>query len=863
MGAVYRADDTALGREVAIKVLPEGFTADAERLARFEREAKVLAALSHPNIAVIYEVGADEGTHFIAMELAAGEDLAERLARGPIALDEALPIALQMANALEAAHERGIVHRDLKPANVKVVANDPSGVAVKVLDFGLAKVSDQTSTGAESLSMSPTLTAQMTHAGVILGTAPYMSPEQARGQEADKRSDIWSFGAVLLEMLSGKMTFRAETVSDTLAAVLTREPDWSALPSSTPRVVVRLIERCLEKNVTSRLRDIGEARVMIERYLDDPGALEPAGEPSAGLARRASLVGLAAGLIVGAVGGWWLTNRSLANRSGIDPPAGQSVPVRKFTMEAPSLEEIWGADPKLSPSGDRLLYVTSEGMHIRRFRDLEPTLLEDTVGASATAWSPDGQWVAWAEGMKLWKMPAAGGKPFLVCELPERATAARIFSTDWSPQGRLAFSSWHGPMLGVPASGGEPELVLPLAEDEVDFHHATFLPDGKTILFQTHRRDGGTSSIEALRDGKRTTILEIEGQNLNKASYASSGHLIWGRTGTNDGVWAASFSVERLEMTGEPFLVAAAAALPSTAEDGSLVFVGARSAERRLVWSDLGGEALDPIDQPLENMFNPALSPDGRRIVVGAGPAGERDLWVFEIERSVWTKLSLDQKLPLDPAWSQDNLLLAYGSQEGIFVVAADGSEEPRQLAADGAYPRFTRDGKYLLYEDHGESAGIWRVPLDDAGPSERILAGTVAPVTALPHPSGKYLAYTALEENGDGTIYLTRYPELVGRWQVFAGVSPFASAWSRDGERLVFTTYQPAAVWEVEVATDPEVRLGTPRQLFPTTKVGTEPWWGQDLGIDGERLLLVQVVQGAGGHGRITLVQNWLSAFE
>ena len=574
MGEVYRAVDTTLDREVAIKVLPEELTSDPERLARFEREAKVLAALNHPNIAGIHQIAEADGKRLLVMELVEGEDLAERLARGALPVEEATPIALQVAEGLEAAHERGIVHRDLKPANVRIT---PDGQA-KILDFGLAKAWEGSGAADSGLSASPTLTAQMTQTGMILGTAAYMSPEQARGQEADRRSDVWSFGVLLYEMLTGSRLFQGDTVSDTLARVLLAEVDWKQLDAELPAPLSAVLHRCPERDPRSRLQAIGEARYRLETWLADPRRGESAAARTAdrsGSSRRNWLPWAIAALAA-VVATWAWMGRQPSPRNAA------SSAVAKFRLDgvaSPGRGAARGL--AISPAGDRIVVLAPGRLVVREIDSLQPRLLVDGLTDSEPApfWSPDGAWVGYTDDGRLWKVPSEGGAPSVVSSVQSNFVGAA-----WGADDRIVYVLTRGDMYEVSARGGDPRLLLErVPGEDVDFHVPTYLPDGHSFLYAVHR-PAGVDTLEVFDGSERRVIYRLEGQQrsdpqvLNDPVYSPTGHVLYRRGVGDRGLWALPFSLERIEATGQPFLVAAEGAWPTVSADGRrLVF--ARAAE--------------------------------------------------------------------------------------------------------------------------------------------------------------------------------------------------------------------------------------------------------------------------------------------
>jgi hypothetical protein len=513
MGEVYRARDTKLDRHVAIKVLAQPFAADGERLARFEREAKTLAALNHPHIAQVH--GVIEQPPALVMELVDGEDLAHRLLRGPIPLDDAIPIAQQIADALEAAHERGIIHRDLKPANIKI---RPDGTA-KVLDFGLAKTLDPLLVdGAADVTNSPTFTSPaMTNVGAILGTAAYMAPEQARGKPIDKRTDIWAFGAVLYEMLTGRPAFTGQTVTDVLAAVVTRDLDWRALPANTPSSVRRLLVRCLERDTKKRLRDIGDARLELDANAVGTVA-PPHGERRWGLPVWTLPIAVLTPAAATAVMAFLLW------------PEPSARPVRRFDLQARGLRADTMRHPVISPDGQRIAWAAAASLWVRDLDRTESRMVARDVDPMHLAWSPDSREVVYFSAKRLWRVRTDGGAPVIVAEagFPRGGFTPGAV---WLPDGRIIFApaAFESGLLVVPAQGGEFQTLFEPPEGIADFHSPSLLPDNRGVLLVVDRVEGGTDSIQVFADGRLHQLIEAKGERFEGPVYSATGHLLYER----------------------------------------------------------------------------------------------------------------------------------------------------------------------------------------------------------------------------------------------------------------------------------------------------------------------------------------------
>ncbi len=839
MGEVYRARDSKLGRDVAIKVLPEAFAADAERLARLEREARLLASLNHPGIAHLYgfeTATVEEGRsgHFLVMELAEGEDLAERLKRGAIPIDEVLLVGKQIAEALEEAHEKGIVHRDLKPANVKLT---PEG-KVKVLDFGLAKAysNDAGGGGSSDLSQSPTLAESGTIAGTILGTAGYMSPEQARGRTIDKRADIWAFGVVLYEMLAGARLFQGETVGDTLAAVLRQEVGWSALPESTPASVRRLLARCLERDPRKRLRDVGEARIVIDEALsggphEAAGASAPRERPRAGW-RAAVALGVV--LALGVAGAWILRR----------PAASGAAPAARWALAIPDGLTLSSAEyPQIALSQDGRIQVvvvvdqnSTPRLLVRRSDEFEARLLPESERAMAPFLSPDGAWIGFFRDNALLKIPVAGGPPIRLA-----TTSREIRGGTWSRDGYIYFSpDTNVPLSRLPEGGGEARPVTRLDEARGERTHRwpQALPDGGAVLFtcdtQASTEYYDDARVEAVRPatGERNVLVEGSSQGW----YSPGGHLVFARSGA---LYAVALDARSLEVRGAPVQVVQGVATDvgsgavqfAAAQSGAAVWSpGGSTASYQVVWVDDSlAETAAPIPPAPYNEL--ALSPDGRRLALVGGQGGISDLWVADLDRGGMTRLTFGEFVA-NPVWTPDGSRIAYGTRlQGrkgntwqIVWKPADGSREPEILVEGerGHLPSaFSPDGRILVYDALNAAAtsrDIWMIPL--AGPRDPrpLVAGAFMKSEAVISPDGRWLAYVS-DEAGQAGVFVRPFPGGDGRWQISTpqGVEP---QWSRDGRELFYRA--DSALYRVPIESARSFSAGRPERLFDRVASGT-----------------------------------------
>ncbi|MFW6198821.1 MAG: protein kinase domain-containing protein, partial [Acidobacteriota bacterium] len=597
MGEVYRARDARLDRDVAIKLLPAELTDEPQRLSRLEREARLLASLNHPNIGSIYGLEeTDKGRPALVLELVEGPTLADRISRGPLPVEEALPIILQIAEALEAAHESGIIHRDLKPANVKITLEGQA----KVLDFGLAKALEP-ERDEQELSDSPTLSAAATRTGLILGTAGYMSPEQAKGKSVDRRADIWAFGVVLLEMLTGERTFGGETVSDTLASVIKDDPDLGRLPVGVPLSVRRVLDRCLRKDPAERFHDIADVRLLLEDAPEatteerDHGWMWPRSSRGAGLAAGLAVVGVLVG-----VAGMLLLDRG-------EPTGPPEVPARRFVIEYGDLRE---GRPALSPDGRRLAYAKDGRIWVRDLDRLEKLPVPGTEGGSVPFWSPDGEWIGFSSGSdtsgsegSIWKVrPDGTGRTMITTPAPTTLAGGAA----WLPDGRIVFNTGRGELLVVPDRGGEATPFAPLGEGEADYHYVAALPDGRGVLTALHRGDRWNSIQLVTLDGERREIATFSRHNVGALAYSPTGHIVFERGVVllQGGLWAVPFSIEELEVTGEPFPVATGGGAPAIAGDGTLVYVVTQPpVDAELVLVHPTGEVLSRVGEPRRGLY--------------------------------------------------------------------------------------------------------------------------------------------------------------------------------------------------------------------------------------------------------------------
>jgi len=903
MGEVYRATDERLDRDVAIKVLPEAVAQDAERLARFEREAKLLAKLNHPHIATLFsfesselsppvipseaegrveESGRGDGrsVHFLVMELAEGETLADRIKKGAIPVDDALPIALQIAEGLEAAHEQGIIHRDLKPANVML---SPEG-KVKILDFGIAKPLE--APAGEGEGDTRTVTTPPTRPGVVMGTPAYMSPEQLRGERADRRSDIWAFGVTVWEMLTGSRLFNGASDSEILAAVLRAEPEWSELPVQTPMPVGRLLRRCLERDPRERLHDIADARLEIEEAITAPdwASTDQSGrpEPTFRDRMRAAWPAVLAAFVVGAllVTTVWMVSEVRSTTPG---------PSMRLALNLPPGVTIIAADfpvLALSPDGRWLVFAATDGETLRLFkRSLEQfnaAPIPGTEGGDHPFFSPDGRWVGFFAGGKLKKAPLDGGLPQVLADAP------RPWGAAWGQDGTIAYIPRDTQGLWrVPATGGPPvEIASPLREQgELDLNWPEFLPDGKAVLltaFEGMTADTANICVLDLESRARRTLIE----NASFARYVPTGHLIFGHEGA---VHIAPFDAERREVTGppvplpEPVLYNSELGVPYLAfsAGGALAFIPGGGAPRlRLMSVDLAGTERPLIDARRGFMY-PRFSPDGERLAVTISEPGDTNVWVIDLATGAQTKLTQEGANVL-PSWTPDGERVTYlsirgGNDFSINWKRADGhgesealvsQREPGEKLGPGSW---SPDGKTLVFVRYLPSQAenqrdIWIVDRDgDREPRPLFETGAMERAPAI-SPDGEWLAYVS-NESGQAEIYVQPFPAGGERHQVSTagGMKP---VWAPDGRSIYYRAIEQGqyvpAIMTAPVTTKPRFRAGAPQVLFEDLfEIGTYTWGPNfDIAPDGKSFVWIEWDE-ARIATEVKVVLNWFEELE
>jgi serine/threonine protein kinase len=865
MGEVYRARDTKLRRDVAIKILPEIFTSDPERLARFEREAQMLAALNHSHIGAIYGVEDAGGVRALVLELVEGETLAERLRRGSIPAAEALAIARQIADALEAAHERSIIHRDLKPANIKTT---PDG-QVKVLDFGLAKTVVSNTTGPD-LSQSPTLTASSLSGGAILGTAAYMSPEQARGKTVDKRTDIWAYGCVLYEMLTGRKAFAGETASDAIAAILQREPDWTKLPPALPAPVSRLLRRCLEKDPNRRLRDIADARLEVDDALSSPTQADL--QKPAVMTRRNAISALA-GAAVGAATGVFAIRRYRG-------PILRHL--TQFSIGMPEGEVLRASFERhlaISPDSNYIAY-SGDNFYIRPLRDLKATKVEGaaTTEGDAPFFSPDSRslgFVLFEPNIRIQRMALSGGAPTNVCRV------GSVAGETWADDDNIYFvSQMPGGILGVPSSGGQPKEVakIDFASGEHQHRDPCALPGGKAVLFtvanaDTETFDDAHIAVLSLQTGQKKVLIE-PGMHPR---YSPSGHLVYARNGN---LLAVRFDPHRLEVQGQPFTVLegvlmsrnTGAANYDISAAGDLIYAPGKAdgGARTLFWVDRNGKA-ERAALPSRSYLHPRLSPDARLLAIEVeGP--NHDFYIYDFARDVLSKMTTDG-VSHWPVWSPDGSQLVYRSgpmgEFKLWQVAADRSRPPQPVAALGvsqSAESWSPDGRAIAYTASAIEVppSVMVVSLGGDRPAQPFNPTKFAQGSPKFSPDGRWLAYCS-NESGKPQVYVQAYPGPGPKIQVSTdgGTDP---VWKRTGGELYYRNSD--SMMAVDVSTAPTFSAGRPKELWKgryshgmSSSCGTPGATSSNFDVtpDGKRFLMIKDDdQDTAASKQIVVVLGW-----
>ena len=873
MGEVYRATDTNLKRAVALKVLPASVATDPERLARFQREAEVLAFLNHSNIAQVHGLERADGVTALVMELVEGTTLADRIASGPLPVDETLAIAKQIAEALEAAHEKSIIHRDLKPANIKVRADG----TVKLLDFGLAKALEPLSSADAAGPASPTITspAMMTGLGVLLGTAAYMSPEQAQGKAVDRRADIWAFGCVLYEMLTGRRAFEAENVSLTLSKVLQREPALDALPADVPRRVTQAVRLCLRKSLRERMSDIAAVRLLLD------GAFETAAEAAEAAAVERSAWRRAIPFLVTAIAATFCGG-AIVWRLMRDLEPGSQTVVRFALPSSPSVAPRGQGTGRhvlaIFPQGTHLVYWADNQLYLRPMDRLDEAIaIRGTEDAREPFVSPDGHWIGFHQNGQLRRVSVNGGAPVALGD------AKNPWGLSWDADDFIRYGQGPGGIWQIPATGGSPAQLFSVGEGELA-HGPQLLPGGKWILFTFRPAtvdswDQAQIVAQSIKSGERITLIE-RGRD---ARFVPTGHLVYGRNGT---LLAVPLDVNKPRVTGTAVPLAedvmdadarTGAVYFSVSNNGTLVYLaGVSSTRSTLMWLERDGRQLRlPVDaQPFSA---PRVSPDGRRVAVETLGRDGLDIHIYDLARQALTQLTSSPLQGRYPLWSPDSRHVVFYSDlagGGLYSKAADGTGAVKRLTTTRAYQvpySWSADGRTLLVEQRsGDLVGQGDIlAVSPSGES------TATPLVQTPadesepavSPDGRWLAYTSSDARGRPDVFVRPLPNVEGgRWQISTNATSggFSPLWSPDGRQLFFISIGRA--FSVPIKTEPTFKPGTPTIMFelPSAYRGRSARRQWDIAPDRVRFLVVNAGDGAtavdSSRPRMVVVLNWFA---
>jgi eukaryotic-like serine/threonine-protein kinase len=861
MGEVYQAKDRKLGRDVAIKVLPEEFARDADRVARFQREAKLLASLNHPNIAAIYGLEESEGTNFLVLELVEGETLADQLKRGPISVEESLKLALQIAEALEAAHEKGVIHRDLKAANIKVT---PDG-KVKVLDFGLAK----TFAGEQAdrnLSSSPTLSNAATQQGIILGTAAYMSPEQARGKAVDKRTDIWAFGCVLYEMLTGQAAFQGEDVTEILAAVVKGGVDLDLLPANLHFRVREVIIRCLQKDLKRRYSSITDARYEIEQALADPSGVfaQPitAGEPRKKL--RMILPWVTAAILLGAI---------IAGVAVWKLRTPEPRQVMRFDYELPEGQQLGGPGLAVSPDGKQFVYSTTKGLYMRSGEELTAKLIAGTEEVTQQPFfSPDGKSIGYfsVADRQLKKIAIGGGTPVALCAVTQ------LMGACWSADNAIVYGQFRGDIMRVSANGGTPESFIKFQSEILAFPQ--ILPDGKSVLY--------TAAVSGAQ--YRTMVQSpqlVEPKELFAgagARYIPTGHLVYLLSNNNlYDLFAVAFNPDRLEVKGGPVPIVEGMQQAAFSDAGTLAYIpgivsGTTQPQRTLVWVNREGKE-EGLGAASNTYRYPKISPDGTRVALTMSIGGNENIWIWNLALKNLMRLTFKNGFDVRPLWTRDGERIVFSSNQegkmGVYRRASNGAGEVEQICSvSNRFPfpmSWSADGKILvtqeIYPNSNSKVDIGTLSME--GDHTRKLLPKEDYIESHPHvsPDGRWLAYCS-NESGKPEIYVRPFPEADKDKRPVSTNGGNSPLWSPDGRELFYLVGDriTEAAMRVAVETQPTFKSGKPEVLFRGTYVGFYPGdFPWDIHPDGKRFLMIKPPRTepspeAAPRPRIVIVLNW-----
>jgi eukaryotic-like serine/threonine-protein kinase len=846
MGDVYRAHDTKLKRDVAIKVLPDEFSRDSERIARFQREAEVLATLNHPNIAAIYDFREFGESRCLVLELVEGETLADRLAAGPLPIDDALNIAKQIAGALEGAHEKGVVHRDLKPANIKIT---PDG-KVKVLDFGLAKIREM-EYSRSGLANSPTQLTAASSTGMMLGTAAYMSPEQVKGRVADRTSDVWAFGCLLYEMLTGRPSFGSETLGELVASILKEEPDWRSLPAETPEGIRRLLHRCLQKDRNLRFHDMADVRIEIEDAQNAPAAVSRLQtQPS----RRSTLILISALALATAVA---IVLGFLAFR-----PRSGSPELRLEITTPPSQDP---AAVAVSSDGQQIVFVADdEGrsrLWLRSLASSSAKPLAKTDGAADPFWSPDGSSIGFFAEGKLKRIDLGNGLVQTLSTVPNGG----VLGGTWNSDSLILYGQTAGPIMRISANGGTPVEVTRLTAGQAAHRTPRFLPDGKTFLFSVLNSEGRGIHVGRLDSAMTQRLLDA-----GNAEYLSPSKLLFVREGT---LFAQDFDPDAMKLAGSPELVAERVVGQSLSVSGKGTIVYRTTSpnaqpRRQFVWFDRSGKELSKVGEPL-NVQDPAMSPDGRRVAVSRISEAGRHIWILDLGQEFFSRFTFRTATETIPVWCGSQIIFGgdggsspydlyeksiAGAGSETLLLDRPGSQVPTDCSADG---------RVLLYRENDPRTGydVWALPMDGKRNPVPVAQTAADERDAQFSADGKWIAYQS-DESGRFEIYVQPFPGTGGKFQISTGGGEQVR-WRRDGKEMFYTA-PDGRLMAVPIrftSNGQSIEAGEPMPLFMTRvggRLNVPSVQQYAVATDGQRFLMNTDATDETSISPISLILNW-----
>lgn len=855
MGEVYKARDTRLDRIVAVKVLPSHFTENAEARQRFDREAKAISSLNHPNICTLFDVGHQDGIDFLVMEYLEGETLASRLTKGPLPLTELLVVAMQIADSLDKAHRQNLVHRDLKPGNIMLAKS-----GAKLLDFGLAKLRQESLVipGESDVTRSTPLTGQ----GAIVGTLQYMSPEQLEGKEVDQRSDIFAFGAILYEMISGRRAFESSSQASLIASILKGQPrSLREMEARPPRSLERTVEQCLAKDPDDRWQSAGDLKRELAWIFKEQ---QDNGEYHAGVPVPVSQTSRSA--IFWAVALTAISVIAVALVFNFKKPAQSNQEIQRFVIPTDSLESDFSTPATVSPDGKLIAYTDAGKLRLRELSQFDADIVCESRNLGGIFWSPDSRTIAFGQDQRLWRYDVVTREKRLMCSIPE---TGRILGGCWNEVGDIYMAIWRGGLYRTSENGGTPNLVIP--SDSVlvhDFHTPQFLPDGKTVLLYLHAKRTADNGIVVLQDGRKELTMIQKVPLANGVAYSTSGHLLYTLTSNEGEIWTLPFSFADLRVTGEPVMAIHGGQFPTVSKNGTLVYFGKGQIEEyRLVILLRDSEKVDTIGMPASGMSTPVFSPDGKTILYTAADDGTWNLWKHDLFRGTSERLFSDINIAIRPSWFPTGDRFIFTRILGVSQGTIEAYDIPAGRVTDsiceGMFGTLSPDGQYVVFStDVQGNFDLWYRDLRKKSLPEPLLRTPAREEDAAVSRDGKWFAYGS-NASGSSQIYLRTFPEARSPIQVSVdgGWYPF---WHPNGDTLYWVT--DSSVVQVSVDWGQTPRLGIPTVVFNSTKLGLKlnsrySAAGENvvaISPDGNRFAAVMRVGAEGAKSHLMLVMNW-----